>query len=205
MRLREILELKGIRQKDVAAAIGIKQSTFNNYCTGFRDPPLDVVRDIADYLGVSVDYLLGGEEKRQITKKPSTDVMLVPVVGEISAGNPHIMEEDIIMYMPMPRKGSEDDWLCLRIDGDSMDQAGLPPGSVAVFRRSPIADDGKVVAAAIGDVSTVKRFYRDGDTVLLMPQSSNPEHRMQRYSLKTDDFRILGVLYSVMTFADGAP
>ena len=200
MRLKEVIQYQGLFQKDVADALGIKRNTFNNYCKGLREPPLDDLKRIANYLGVSVDYLLGGEAPKEI--QSDQDFLMVPVIGEISAGNPHIMEEDVLSYMPLPRRGVVSDWLCLRVDGDSMDQAGLVPGSIAVFWRTPYADDGKIVAASIGDSATVKRFYRDGDNVILVPQSSNPEHKIQRYNLKTDSFRILGTLYSVTRYED---
>lgn len=58
-RVKLQLEKKGITQKDLANAIGVLPQTFNGYMTQRRDIPVDVLVAVADYLGVSTDYLLG--------------------------------------------------------------------------------------------------------------------------------------------------
>lgn len=204
MRLKEVIQSKGLFQKDVADAIGVRRGTFNNYCAGIHEPPLEVLKAAADFLGVSVDYLLGGVEPKPLSRQ-TREVMYLPVVGEINAGNPRVIDENVLFYMPLPRRGVAEDWLALKVDGDSMDLAGIPSGSVAVFRRTPVAEDGTIVAARINDSATIKRFYQEGDSVLLVPQSSNPEHVVQRYNLKSEDFEILGVLSSVTRFVEGEP
>ena len=59
MRLRYLLESKNIKQKDVAAAIGVYTSTMSQYVTGQRSPDVETLIKLADYFGVSVDYLIG--------------------------------------------------------------------------------------------------------------------------------------------------
>lgn len=59
MKLREILEERNIKQKDVASAIGIYTSTMSQYVTGVREPDIETLIKLADYFGVSVDYLIG--------------------------------------------------------------------------------------------------------------------------------------------------
>lgn len=98
----------------------------------------------------------------------------------------------------MPKHGSPDEWLALRVEGDSMNQIGVQPGCIAIFRRKPSAENGDVVAIAIDDEATIKTYFKDGDHVVLYPQSSNPLHRMQRYNIKKHSIRILGVLDSIV-------
>lgn len=59
MKLREILEERNIKQKDVASAIGIYTSTMSQYVTGVREPDIETLIKLADYFGVTVDYLIG--------------------------------------------------------------------------------------------------------------------------------------------------
>lgn len=59
MKIREILEERNIKQKDVASAIGIYTSTMSQYVTGVREPDIETLIKLADYFGVSVDYLIG--------------------------------------------------------------------------------------------------------------------------------------------------
>ena len=58
-RLRDLREDQDLRQEDVAAALGIPTRTYGNYEMGVRNVPLDVLMEIAQYYGVSTDYLLG--------------------------------------------------------------------------------------------------------------------------------------------------
>lgn len=71
MRIREIRESKKLLQKDVAAHLGIARNTYCQYETGKRTPDFATTMRIADFFGVSVDYLLGRDEKEKAT--PSQD------------------------------------------------------------------------------------------------------------------------------------
>ena len=57
--LKHLIAQSGRTQKDIAAELGISQQRFNSYVTGIREPDLDLLIKIADFFGVSLDYLLG--------------------------------------------------------------------------------------------------------------------------------------------------
>ncbi len=59
MRLRELRDLRGLTQSDVSSQIGIAQNTYSQYETGKREPDMATLVKLANYFGVSVDYLLG--------------------------------------------------------------------------------------------------------------------------------------------------
>ena len=61
-RINHLLKLSNMQQKDLADAIHIKKQTFNGYLTGRRPFPLETIVAVADYFGVSVDYVLGRSE-----------------------------------------------------------------------------------------------------------------------------------------------
>lgn len=63
MRIKEIREAKGQKQKDLANALGIAANTLSQYECGKREPDLETTKRIAEFLGVSIDYLLGTEQK----------------------------------------------------------------------------------------------------------------------------------------------
>ncbi len=60
-RLRDVLDENGMTQLELANKIGMSQSIVNNYCTGKREPSLDVLILIAQALDESIDYLLGND------------------------------------------------------------------------------------------------------------------------------------------------
>ena len=67
MRLRELVEEKGITQKKVAEELGWPRRTLNNYVLGAREPDLAAISAICDYFGCSADYLLGRSSYRNPT------------------------------------------------------------------------------------------------------------------------------------------
>jgi len=119
----------------------------------------------------------------------------VPLVGRIAAGSPILAEEDIEEIFPLPTDlvGSEPVFM-LRVQGDSMINAGIFDGDLVVVRRGSEARDGEIVAALVeGEEATVKRFERDGDAVMLV--ADNPAYEPMRF---TADVSILGKVVAVL-------
>jgi transcriptional regulator with XRE-family HTH domain len=58
-RLKDILKDRNMAQAELARKIGMSQDAINNYCTGRREPSLDVLMTICQFFGVSADYLIG--------------------------------------------------------------------------------------------------------------------------------------------------
>lgn len=76
MRIRELRKRKKLTQKDLGDIIGAAESTVSLYETGRRTPDLDTLSRLADFFGVSVDYLLGREsDSTPEDQKPSNDIM----------------------------------------------------------------------------------------------------------------------------------
>ncbi|MDU4860765.1 MAG: helix-turn-helix transcriptional regulator [Terrisporobacter othiniensis] len=68
-RLRIERESLGLKQKEMADKLNIPANTYNGYETGKRSPSLEVTKEIADFLEVSVDYLLGRTDERKSKKE----------------------------------------------------------------------------------------------------------------------------------------
>lgn len=119
----------------------------------------------------------------------------VPLVGRIAAGSPILAEEDIEEIFPLPTEFvGNDPVFMLRVQGDSMIDAGILDGDLVVVKRSPEARNNEIVAALVdGEEATVKRFRRDGGTVLLI--SENPAYEPMVF---TDGVEILGKVVAVL-------
>lgn len=63
-RIKQLISKTKKSQKDIAFDLGLSQQRFNNYVTGQRDPDLAMLCVLADYFGVSVDYILGREQEK---------------------------------------------------------------------------------------------------------------------------------------------
>lgn len=96
----------------------------------------------------------------------------VPLVGRVTAGQPILAEENIEDYLALPQSMlGRDDVFCLRVQGESMIEAGILDGDIAVLRQQDTAENGEIVVAMIDDEATLKRiFYEDGH-VRLQPEN----------------------------------
>jgi len=142
------------------------------------------IREIGDAVGLkstsSVHYQLGrmqeeglldavGAKNRTITLPESASVPgRIPVLGVVTAGRPILAVENIEGYLPWD---GDSDCFALRVRGDSMINAGILPGDKVVVRPQNVADHGQIVVAMLGEEATVKRLWRKGSEVMLMPEN----------------------------------
>ncbi|MBQ2998945.1 MAG: helix-turn-helix domain-containing protein [Clostridia bacterium] len=185
----QLLKMDGSTVYRVSKETGISASTFTDWKNGRSVPKADKLKKIADYFGVSLDYLLNGAPELLPSQERK-----IPIIGEIRAGSPIITNESLLGY-ETAAVDETDDYFYLKVQGDSMKNIGMVHGSLVLFRKQQYADDGDVVACLVGgDSATVKRFRRSQRNVYLLPENEDysPIH------LTTDDFesgeaRILGV------------
>ena len=124
-----------------------------------------------------------------LTQKANT-YESIPLVGVVTAGIPILAVENFENYYPLPPEfnNSENDLFMLRVQGDSMIEAGIYDGDKIIVKRQNTADNGDNVVALIEDSSTVKRFFkRDGKIVL------HPENQALS-DIVLDDVVILGIV-----------
>jgi repressor LexA len=98
----------------------------------------------------------------------------VPLVGRVAAGRPILAEENIQDMLPLPAEllSAAADSFLLKVEGDSMVEKGILDGDYVIVRQQPVAEDGDVVVALLGDEATVKTFYRRGDQIELRPANA---------------------------------
>ena len=96
----------------------------------------------------------------------------IPLVGTVTAGTPILAMENYEGYYGLPGDEFKGDGLfMLRVSGDSMINAGICDGDKIIVRQQPTAENGEIVVALIDDSSTVKRFYKRGNKVILHPEN----------------------------------
>ena len=110
--------------------------------------------------------LIGRERREAAAGRGSTqnDVTRLPLVGQIAAGGPLLAEQHIEDYVPMPASTKGD--FLLRVQGESMIDAGILDGDLVIVQRAQDARNGEIVVALAGDdestdEATVKTFYRE--------------------------------------------
>lgn len=96
----------------------------------------------------------------------------VPLVGRVTAGQPILAQELIEDYVQVPADQIRGrDTFALTVRGDSMINAGILDGDIIIVLRTPVAEDGEIVVALLGDEATVKRFYRENGRFRLQPEN----------------------------------
>lgn len=109
-----------------------------------------------------------------MTDKPLQQAKPVPLVGQVTAGIPVLAEENIEEYLLLPSEIVKNDVVfLLRVQGESMKDAGILPGDLIIVRQQASAENGEIVVALLENEATVKRFYREKDHVRLQPENSN--------------------------------
>lgn len=117
--------------------------------------------------------------KRDPSKPRALDVVQdlrprrpLPLVGRVAAGRPVLAEENIeeLIEVPAFLRRDDDDFV-LRVQGDSMADAGIFNGDFIVVHSQDQAQNGEIVVALVGDEATTKRFYSEGRTVRLQPEN----------------------------------
>jgi repressor LexA len=121
--------------------------------------------------------------------------LLVPIVGEVTAGLPILAEENIEGYLTLVDEvilGKGGTFFALKIKGDSMIEASILPGDYVVVRQQPTADNGEIVVALIENEATVKQFFKEHDCIRLQPANAKMAPIIVR------DAQILGKVVSVV-------
>lgn len=100
------------------------------------------------------------------------EIVHIPIVGTITAGEPILAVENIEDYFPMqPDFISSRDTFMLHVRGESMFNAGIMDGDLVIVQQQPTADNGDIVVAMIDDSATVKRFYKEDGHYRLQPEN----------------------------------
>lgn len=174
-RLIELRENRGLKQEQLASAIGKSKSLICMYESGKRCPPYEVQELLADYFNVSLDYLMGRDDVYSVIVKSTTQLAhKIPVYGKVAAGIPLEMVEDIIDYEEIPAKwGDPSDYFCLQIEGNSMEPR-IANGDVVVVKKQADADTGDVVIFSVnGERASCKRLRKMDDGLMFIPFNSN--------------------------------
>jgi repressor LexA len=118
--------------------------------------------------------------------------MPLPLVGRVAAGSPVLAQENIEHeYRVDPALFSARPHYLLRVEGDSMRDAGILDGDLLAVHRTPEARNGQIVVARLDDEVTVKRFKREGHMVSLLPE--NPGFQPIRIDLRHQELVIEGL------------
>ena len=129
-------------------------------------------------------------KKRALTiAKKQNEFKSIPLVGTVRAGQPIFAVENLEGYCPLPEElDSGGDEFALKVQGDSMINAGIFERDIIIVNRQNTANSGEIVVALVDDEATIKRFYKKNGKVVLHPEND------ALCDMIFDDVVILGVV-----------
>ena len=173
MRIQEIREKRGMMQKELAAKLKIKPNRLSQYETGVTEPDINMLKEIANALEVTVDHLIENDTKNTETG----DNIKIPVLGKVIAGVPMDAVEEILDWEEIPRKWGRDgsEFFALQIYGDSMEPK-MSEGDIVIVRKQPDIENGEIAVVLVdGERATVKIVKKQKTGVFLMPVNTSYE------------------------------
>lgn len=121
-----------------------------------------------------------------------TEMISLPVIGTVAAGQPILAEENIESYFPVPAEVvPQGESFILKVKGESMVNAGIFNGDQIFVQCCDTARNGETVVALIDDSATVKTFYKENGHIRLQPENDYMD------PIIVDDCKILGKVYGV--------
>lgn len=121
-----------------------------------------------------------------------TEIVSLPVIGQVAAGTPILAEENIESYFPVPADMvPSGESFVLKVKGDSMVNAGIYSGDQIFVHSCNTAHNGDTVVALIDDSATVKTFYKENGHIRLQPENDYME------PIIVDDCQILGKVFGI--------
>jgi len=100
------------------------------------------------------------------------EILNVPILGRVAAGEPLLAVENIEDYFPLPVDYAPNQELfMLRVKGDSMINVGIFEGDLIIVQKQSTATNGDIVVALLEDSVTVKTYYRESDHIRLQPEN----------------------------------
>ena len=148
------------------------------------------VRQIGEAVGLrstsSVQYNLNALEEAGYIKRDANlkrtiriagsaqNISRIPLLGTVTAGIPILATQQIEEYIAVSGI-SGSNLFALHVKGDSMFNAGIYDGDIVVVEQTPVADNGDIVVALIGEEATVKRFFKENGHFRLQPENDKYE------------------------------
>ena len=124
-----------------------------------------------------------------------TEMVSMPVVGQVAAGQPILAQQNIDSYFPIPAdRVPRGESFILNVKGDSMINAGIFNGDQILVNVCNTANNGDIVVALIDDSATVKTFYKEDGHIRLQPENDTMD------PIIVEDCQILGKVFGVMQF-----
>lgn len=165
--LLRLMRERGYSQNQLAKKIGISTTALNKWVRGITTPRNDKIDKLCQILDCQRSDLLS--DRNDIPNLSVPAAYPIPVIGTVCCGDGILAEQNFDGFFFVDNSIRAD--YCLRVEGDSMKDAGIKHGDIAFIKKSYNFLNGGIYAVVFGEDNTavLKKVYRQNDGLLLMP------------------------------------
>ena len=192
-RIKQLRLEKGLTQEELGKYIGVKKAAIMKYEKGnVKNMKRSAIETLSKLFNVSPSYLMCLDENEE---KTTIQYYMCPVYGQISAGQPNWAEECIEGRLPIDTELmgiiNPEEHFFLRVNGESMNKV-VKNGAFALIHKQDDIENGEIAVVLVnGYDATLKKFTKQGELIILEPQSDDESFKTQVYD-KTTPIKILG-------------
>lgn len=187
--------------REMCQSLGIKSTSTAHKDIENLEKKGYIRKDPAKPRAIEIMDFPRGEQMEEAASEPErerTDIIDIPIVGRVAAGEPILAEQNIEDSIPVPARfvGSGEHFM-LRVKGESMIEAGIHDGDYILIRRQEHAKNGDMIVAMVDGFeseATVKTFYREKDHIRLQPENSSMS------PIIVNDVKVLGLVKGVFRY-----
>lgn len=186
---------RGISQSQLADMIGRKQNSISSYESGRREPDVDTLEALADAFNVPLSSLMEFSSfDADGQKKSNKRLQVVPILGDIAAGQPIIANPVYDELITVPTDGHIYD-AAVRVKGDSMIPMYMP-NDIVFIKYTDDVDNGDIAAVGLDDEVTLKRVYHLPNGIQLL--SENRKYAPMTFT--NDDYSNIHLIGKAVAF-----
>lgn len=204
--IQSLLEKQKKEQQELCKYLNVSKSTFSNWKSGNSESYLKKLPEIADYFGVTVNYLLGKEEKTPSYERENNAIFLdnnkirmIPLFENVSAGFGAMPVNEIIDYIPLyiQSEYEAEDTICIKVQGDSM-YPKIENGDIIQVHKQDSVDSGQTAVVLIDGTDAVVKKVTYGVNWIEL-HSTNPEYKTRRFNgAEVQRIQVLGLVKKVI-------
>ncbi len=182
-RLKSILKEKNITEYRLAKLANMNRSTINTITHGNSEKPnIETIEKIAKALNIPISELLEQPNENEAQELVKQDIIDYEYIATHNIPNEHIFG--------------------LKVIDDSMNLVHITENNTVIVKKQEKVENSEIAVVIVGEeYATIKKFFKDGTTVILMPQSSNMKHQPRVIDTKKVPIKVIGkVIQSVVKY-----
>lgn len=159
--------------REIGQAVGLKSpATVHGHLRALEEKGY-IKRDSCKQRALEI--VDGRVDEQELAELPNKELAQVPLLGTIAAGLPLLAEEQVEDVFPLPLDflQANQPLFMLRVQGESMIEAGILNGDLLVVEQTPVVANGEIAAVLLDDSATVKYFYKEKNYYRLEPANRN--------------------------------